>query len=424
MSEQLIKNLNAETKEQRLEALTALMELYNSGKLEKPVLTGYVNNHIHTIYSFSPYSPAMAAYMAWKNGLRTAGIMDHDSVAGGEEFIAAGKIIGIATTVGFECRCSVEATPFKGIRLNNPDQKSVAYLALHGIPQESIAKVQAYITPYRDRRNIRNRAMTDNLNKLLAETGLHLDFDKDIAAISRNAEGGSITERHILYALACKMAAQIGCGQILLDFLEAKLGIPVTGGNREKLLNPMDSMYEYYLLGVLKGQMVEQFYIPATDECPPIAEFVKMADEMGAISAYAYLGDVAGSVTGDKKDQTFEDAFLDELVAYLKEIGFKAVTYMPTRNTAEQLSRLISLCDKHELFQISGEDINTPFQSFICKALDQPEYQHLVTATWALIGHERAATEQLSDGMFTAETLAKMPKLSDRIAHFEAIGRV
>ena len=65
--------------------------------------------------------------MAWVNGLDTAGIMDHDSIAGAEEFIKAGEIFGIATTIGFECRVDFSKTQFNGKRLNNPDQASIAY---------------------------------------------------------------------------------------------------------------------------------------------------------------------------------------------------------------------------------------------------------------------------------------------------------
>ena len=71
------------TAEQRLEHLKKLCEG------DFPETEGDVNNHIHTFYSFSPYSPSEAVYNAKKAGLKTAGIMDHDSVSGCREFIAA-----------------------------------------------------------------------------------------------------------------------------------------------------------------------------------------------------------------------------------------------------------------------------------------------------------------------------------------------
>lgn len=64
-------------------------------------------------------------------------------------------------------------------------------------------------------------------------------------------------------------------------------------------------------------------------------------------------------------------------------------------DTREQLDRLIGLCEQHGFFQISGEDINSPRQSFRCKALDDPAFGHLIDATYALIGYETAASENL-----------------------------
>ena len=81
-------------------------------------------------------------------------------------------------------------------------------------------------------------------------------------------------------------------------------------------------------------------------------EVVKLADEVGAILCYPYLGDVGESPTGDKKAQKFEDDYLDEVVPYVKELGFNSIAYMPSRNTLEQLQRLMKLCKENDLFEI------------------------------------------------------------------------
>jgi hypothetical protein len=57
--------------------------------------------------------------------------MDHDSISGAEAFIEAGHIAGMETTIGVECRADFSNTPLNGRRINNPDQKSIAYVALH-----------------------------------------------------------------------------------------------------------------------------------------------------------------------------------------------------------------------------------------------------------------------------------------------------
>jgi len=182
-------------------------------------------------------------------------------------------------------------------------------------------------------------------------------------------------------------------------------------------------LYEYDVLGVLKGNLVEKFYIPATEECPDVADFVAMTKRYGGISAYAYLGDVGDSVTGDKKAQKFEDDYLPILFDTLSGLGFDAVTYMPTRNTRPQLERIMAMCKVAGLFEISGEDINSPRQSFICPALTDPMFAHLITATYALIGHEKAASEDVEKAMFSPATQERHPRLEDRILLYAAIGR-
>jgi len=65
------------------------------------------------------------------------------------------------------------------------------------------------------------------------------------------------------------------------------------------------------------------------------------------------------------------------------------VTFMPSRNTSAQLHRLMGLCENYDFIQISGEDINSPRQSFVCQQLAQPEFHHLVDAAWMLVNRER-----------------------------------
>ena len=407
-------SLNAATVKQRLENLNAVL----SENQADPERTDFVNNHIHTTYSFSPYSPTSAAYHAWLSGLATAGIMDHDSVSGAEEFLDAGERIGIGVTNGFECRCGMQGTPYETVRLNNPDQTGVAYVACHGIPRQSIAKADAWLAPYRKHRDLRNRGMVLRLNELCHTDALKLSYDRDVLPLSCAREGGSVTERHILYALTLKALAAADRGRGIVSLLKEQYGIDAQGKPLAALLNAEDPYYDYRLLGVFKSSLVESFYINAGDECPHIAEFVAFVSSIGAVSAYAYLGDVGNSVTGDKKTQVFEDSFLDTLIVWIKRAGFNAVTYMPTRNTDAQLQRIMRLCREQDLFQICGEDINTPFQSFICQQLALPEFRHLTDAAWALIGHERLASDDLNDGLFSDNTIRMIPGLYDRIASF------
>ncbi len=420
---ELFAALNAPKMEERLDALKQIKALHEAGVLAAPPVTDYVNNHIHTTYSFSPYSPTKALYMAWVNGLKTAGIMDHDSASGAKEFILAGEILNMPVTCGIECRVDMSKTALCGKRINNPDQVSVAYVAMHGIPHQNIDAVNAWLAPYRAHRGERNRRMCENITALVAHAGLSLDYEKDVLPLSCAEEGGSVTERHILFALAKKITALFDAPADVLSFLEGDLGIKVSEKARRQILSGKETpdFYEYDILGVLKSDMVEKFYIPAAAECPQVADFIAMVKEMGGISAYAYLGDVGDSVTGDKKAQKFEDDYLPLLFEELAAQGFDAVTYMPTRNTKVQLTRLMDMCKAAGLFEISGEDINSPRQSFICPALTDPMFAHLVEATYALIGHEKAASEDLTKAMFSEATKASLGDMAARVKAYSLL---
>ena len=344
--------LNAPEKDARLANLKSLL----ASETEKPeIRSDLSNNHIHTTYSFSPYSPTAAVYYARKSGLPVAGIMDHDSMGGAKEFREAAKIADVGATCGFEARISYLGTGFDHVRLNNPDQDGVGYMTFHSVKSRYFDEVQEFLQPLREKRNVRNRRMVENITRV---TGIPLDFEKDVLPLSMFHDGGSVTERHLLFALAGKMLPN--------------------GTELER----------FKLLGKLKSDLVPEIFVPATDELMDLDTAVDFAKQIDAILCYAYLGDVTASPTGDKKAAKYEDSFLEELVALLKKRGVNAITFMPSRNTEAQLRRIMALCSDNGFRQISGEDVNALGQSFICEKLTQQGYQHLVQAAWDLVKRE------------------------------------
>ena len=379
----ILNLLNAPTKEERLANLAKVLETTQF----PPMVPEYINNHIHTTYSFSPYSPTAAVYAARMEGLCTAGIIDHDSISGAREFLEAAQMIGIPVTIGMEARISMDGTRLEGRRTNNPDQVGVSYMTIQGVPHDKIDTLTEFFKPYQAARHERNRKMIVRINELV---GVELDYDRDVLPLSQAADNGGVTERHLMYALAIELVKQVGKGQGMIDKLES-LGMNLSEKQKNMLLDTEYPFYEYDVLGMLKGTFVPKIFIDATDECPKLPDMVKLCREINAYLCYAYLGDVGDSVTGDKKAQKFEDDYLDDVFECLKEEGVKAVTYMPTRNTMPQLERLRGLCDQYGMFQISGEDINSPRQIFVIKAMENPMFANLIDATWKLIEHEKNA---------------------------------
>ncbi len=433
MYEDVLQVLNAPSAGDRLLNLSKLLPM-----LSLPPIGADVNNHIHTTFSFSPYSPTAAAWMARASGLCTAGIMDHDTIMGAREFLQAAGMLGIGGTCGVECRVSFDGTPLAGRRINNPDQRGVAYILLHAVPHTEIETVDAFFAPLREKRNDRNRAMVARLNEMLAGTGVaggaignnrapsgdsarnpcRVDFTRDVLPLSEVNNGGAVTERHISSALATALTERAGRGAALVAFLEKTFDRKIGEKYRQMFCDAANPYFHYDLIGWIKAELIPAFYIDATDECANVRDVLALSERVGAISAYAYLGDIGDSVTGDKRAQAFEDGYLDELFGVIVDLGFRAVTYMPARNTMAQLQRVRGLIHKNGLFEISGEDINQPRQQFVCMAMRDPGFDALKESAWAMIAHERQP-----QGLFSEAAVGKWPDLADRVAAFARMGR-
>ncbi|WP_233557801.1 PHP domain-containing protein [Tessaracoccus antarcticus] len=401
-----------------------------------PPLTLESNNHIHTIYSFSPYTPAMACLRGREAGLQVVGSVDHDSVAAAAEMRDAGSILGMGVVTGFECRVMLHSAeeveqgraPFADRKVNNPDSEGVAYMTVQAIPARSRQAAEDFLRPIRAARLERTRRMTEGANKILAALGAPtMDFESDVVGISQFASGGTITERHLLYAMSEALIACFGRGDALVEGLQ-KMGVGIPGPLRAVLADPGNLFLPHDLLGLLKAEYLERFYIQPErmvhgGELPDARTVVEFALRIGAIPCYAYLGDVSASPTGDKRAEAFEDSYLDELVAYLRNLGFPAITFMPPRNTAAQLGRISALADAHDMIQVSGVDINQPRQVFSCPELAEPRFAHLGDSTWALVAHEVLSDADPRRGLLHPENpMADLP-LSERISAYGELGR-
>jgi hypothetical protein len=221
--------------------------------------------------------------------------------------------------------------------------------------------------------------------------------------------------------MAEKLIKTYGKGPDLTEKLSSRFGLessPKIAG----LLGAGDNPhYLFDLIGVLKSGLLKRLFIqPGEKECIPAEKVTAFARSIGAIPAYAYLGDVGESPTADKRAENFEDAYIEELFDELARRGYQAVTYMPPRNTREQLLRVQRLCKERGFMEISGVDINSSRQSFNCPEVLLGEFRHLTDTTWALIAHERLASVKPALGLFSP---ANSTPLGERLACYAAWGR-
>jgi hypothetical protein len=345
--------------------------------------------------------------------------------------IAACAVLGIGGCSGFEVRVSFKTGadggpgPFAERKINNPDSTGIAYMTVQGVPKPAIKETAAFLKPLRERRLLRTRAMAQGTNRILREAGLaEIDFERDIIGRSQYNSGGGVTERHLLAAMAEIFIKKYGKGPDLVQALENKLGLKASPKIAALLSDGSNVHYRYDLLGILKSLFLPRVFIqPDAEECVPAREVTAFANAIGAIPAYAYLGDVADSPTGDKKAEHFEDAYLEPLFEELSRLGYRAITYMPPRNTEEQLLRVQALCKTWGFMEISGVDINSSRQSFNSPEVLTPPFRHLVDTTWALIAHERLSSADKRFGLFSTDNPLAGKDLSMRLSAYAKAGR-
>ena len=284
----LISRLDSESANERINAIKELKKLIDKGELKADSSKSYVNDHIHTKYSFSPYTPSAAVFYAWKAGLETCGIMDHETVAGCKEFIEAGKILNIPVTCGLECRVKMNKTALEGKYINNPYQKSIAYFVMHGIPHQMLEKVDAFFKPLREKRNERNKKICDKLNKYFRSLKeIYVDYEKDVLPLSMYDKGGTVTERHICQAFA-KQFIKSFTNNEMLHIFELDCEVPFSDEYPKAFLKFKDEELEYELIHIFKEILINFVYVDADEECVELSDLVKLCNEVGAICAYAY----------------------------------------------------------------------------------------------------------------------------------------
>lgn len=422
--EKLIPRLNSQSKSERIANLTVLKQIEDDDKFFIPKPNEHdIKIMLKTEYSSMPFKPTYLAYKLHEAGCVIAGIMDNDTLSGAKEFYDACNILDMKCLIGVEVKTYISRNKKRDIRINNVYQKDIINLCMTCIPINSIEKINNWLKKYRNRRNERNRKMLDLINKKYKYYGITIDFEKDVLPLSKYDEEGTVTEWHLIYALANKLVERFGRGQILSRFLIQELHIPLTEKMKQNLLNVTDNKrYIYDIINILQSE-IKHFYIDAQDECCSILEFIKLAKDTGSIVVYRYIGDIIQYVMGEYRVEKFEDSYLEELIAELKELGINAVAYEPSRLTDEQIKRISEICNKNDILQLSGETIYSARQDIKNDILKEEKYENLINNAWALTGNLKAAETGKESGIFSPSTVEKYPELSSRVMIYSTLGK-
>lgn len=413
--DQLLQQLHAPKAKKRLKAVKKLqkLDLKLGAEFLPQVREDDANLHVHTYYSYSPYSPSQAAYLAYRSGLASAGIMDHDTLSGAEEFVKACKTLGLAHSVGFDFRVRLKQDKTARYPLRSD---GYTYISVYGVPKKVLKKVNLWLKEDREMRSARNRKFCDSVSKLFVPYGVAVDYAKDVLPLTKIKEDGSVTERHVLRAAAKGVVDAYGRGDGVMNFLQ-KVGFTLDEHLTALLSDEDNPFYVDDLVTALK-ENAGAFGVGSRREAIDMPDVVTRLENFGAIVSYLYFGNLDDLVEGENTKEKMQN-----LVLGVKELGFHSISVKISRHSEEDLALLCDLCREHDILLLPGTAVNSPRQPFGCDVQLKPEFKSLADACWAVVGHGKMSDCNLEDGMFSEKALMRQPSLADRITLYAEIGR-
>ena len=395
MTELLEQQLDSFDPAKRRQALLGLRRQVEEGKITLPKPGSDVNLHAHTFFSYNAYgySPSKYAWLARKAGLAVAGIVDFDVLDGLEEFLEAGRLLGLKTCVSLESRAFVPE--FASRVINSPGEPGIAYHMGVGFPRQIQHPLLAQMRRTAEQRN---RELVARVNAFLHPVGL--DYEKDVLPLTPN---GNATERHVCEAYSKKGDP---------EFWRQKLGnCPV---------NPIE------LQALIRSKTMKKggvgYMQPDSGSFPLMANMNRFILECGAIPTFAWLD---GTSEGEQ--------CIEEYFEVGKSSGAAALNLIPDRNYTpgvknqklQNLYAVVELAQKHHFPVIVGTEMNSPGNKFV-DSFATAELSPLapVFLRGAYIVYAHSVLQRQSGLGYLSDWAKKaFPSVADRNEFFEKLGR-
>jgi hypothetical protein len=351
--ERLEHELDSFNPDQRKNALSALCEKVNSGQISLPEAGTAVNIHCHTFFSYNTYgySPSKFAWLARKDGLAVAGVVDFDVLDALDEFLDACRLLGLKGCAGLETRVFVPE--FEDRVINSPGEPGISYHMGVGFPSANVPQQQKnFLTGLRQTAQQRNRDLMDRVNRHLRP--VKLDYERDVLTLTPS---GNATERHICSAYARKASEIFDRPEELADFWSEKLGVEII---TSQLPESRD------LLDAIRAKTMKRggvgYVQPGKGSFPRMADTNSFILAAGGIPVHTWLD---GTSDGEKA--------IEELLKVAMSTGAAAINVIPDRNYTpgassvklDNLYHVVQLAEKLNLPVVEGTEMNSPGQKFV-----------------------------------------------------------
>jgi hypothetical protein len=342
--ERLERQLDDFDRGRRSEALTSLWRAAARGEDALPEPGADVNLHAHTFFSYNAYgySPSKFAWLARKAGLAVAGIVDFDVLDGVDEFIDAGRRIGLKCCAGLESRVFVPE--FATLEINSPGEPGVAYNMGVGFPR---AASHPFLAEMRAAAEKRTRGIIERVNAHLDP--VKLDFDLDVAPLTPS---GNATERHLCEAYERKALDAFPDAARRTAFWTERLGEA-----------PAESAK---LQGLIRAKTMKRggvgYVAPDRGSFPEMAKMNRFVAEAGAIPTVAWLD---GASEGERRMEAFVDIAVASGAAALNVIPDRNYTPGKPEAKLKNLYEVVALAERRGFPVVAGTEMNAPGQKFV-----------------------------------------------------------
>ena len=328
----------------RRQALETLCLQARRGDIPLPSPGTAVNLHAHTFFSYNAYgySPSKFAWLARRAGLAAAGIVDFDVLDALEEFLEAGRLVGLKSCVSLESR--VYVPEFSTRVINSPGEPGVAYHLGVGFTRPA---QHPFLAEMRAAAAQRTRDILNRVNGYLAP--VVLDFERDVVPLTPK---GNATERHLCGAFERKAAQVFPAAEPRAAFWKEKLGdAPPPGAKLQNLIRAKT---------MKKGGV--GYVQPGQGSFPLMADMNRFVLSCGAIPTLGWLD---GMSDGEQA--------IDELIAVARAGGVAALNIIPDRNYTpgvkdqklKHLQDIVALAQAHDFPILVGTEMNSPGNKFV-----------------------------------------------------------
>ena len=357
--EQLTRQLDSFCAQERLSALRELKAMAEAGLIEVHPTRREVNLHCHTSFSYSAYgySPSRFAWEAHRYGLEVAGVVDFDNLDGAEEFLSAGRLLGLKTVAGFETRVFVPE--YRGVLTNSPNEPGVSYFITTGFTSRPATGEpgRAILDDMAERAQNRVRAMIGEINKFLDE--VRIDYDEDVVPLT---PAGKPTERHLMVAYERRAREVFPDQDDLCAFWSLRLN--ESPERVAPLLEDVPALKDLIRVKLMKGGGVG-YMKPDEGSFPYLDSIVGMTLNCGALPSGGWLD---GTSDGERDT--------NQLFSFYKQKGIPTVTIIPDRNwniespeekalKLKKLDEAVGTAQSLRLPIIVGTEMNKYGQKFV-----------------------------------------------------------